>query len=309
MRAIVLHVNTASRESVSPTMRIARFVADELRLPLVHNVETAKRELMPALGKLDVLFLKLGVLKFSQHREEAVELVRRARLVINLENDCTFKPDKRLNREDMRKWSTVEYSLGLKGDQYINWNKLTWSDWHAKSEQLQIPEHMRVLYYGAYKDIRESSFSRYFGTTKFPLTISSFRGGPKFKVITKNTAEIIGAFKDKTMPQRYALTIYMEDDYSHAQYSSPANRFYECLQLGVAQVFDNKSVWTLERAGYRVPGNAIVTGPNDVAQALKNWRHLQHWQRQHWYRDYGKELRHELRKVCCATFGAQYTFN
>src|SRR4051812_26261823 len=81
VRAAVLHVNTAAYLSTSPTMRIARFVAEELGVPLVHDLATARRQLRQ--GKLDVLFVKYGLFKFSQHREEALKLHRRAGMIVD----------------------------------------------------------------------------------------------------------------------------------------------------------------------------------------------------------------------------------
>lgn len=303
MKAAVLHVNSASPASRSPTMRIASFVASELGIPLVHDPVSAKKHR----GKrLDVLFLKLGVLKFSQHREEAIELVQNARLVINLENDCLFKPDPRLVREkDYMTWSTVEQR-----HQYVNWNKLTWLPTTAWRRPLPLvaPAYQGLFYYGAFKDVRKASFDKYLNTKRYPIHVSTYRGQRKFIEAYGSELHFVPPIRDPRSIAQYEATVYIEDDYSHTLYSSPGNRFYECLQQGIAQLFDIDTLNTMARAGYKVPPALVVNSAAEVHALLRHAPAIRAWQRNNWHRDYGKELVHELRAACRSTFGAKYAF-
>jgi hypothetical protein len=105
-RAAVLHINSARPDATTPTMRIARFVGDTLGLPVICNVETADKY---DDRRFDTLFVKYGILKFSNHREQALRIYSRAKRIINLENDYTFKPDPRFRKANpsYSVWGTV----------------------------------------------------------------------------------------------------------------------------------------------------------------------------------------------------------
>jgi hypothetical protein len=299
MRAAVLHVNTAKRDSIGPTIRIARFVADTLGIPLLHNADTASAVRKP----VDVLFVKHGMLKFSSHRDEAMRIYAQARTVINLENDFTFKRDKRMAREDETNWSTVEGR-----DQYVNWNKLTWSnDWSLDACPLQQAKTPGLFYWGAYKDIRLSSFRRYMLGARYPIIVSTYRGRKPFQELNPNIA-VIGALRGHGLGQ-FQSTVYIEDDYSHRLYCSPANRFYEAVQAGLPIAIDSAAAPTLTRAGVVDVQGYVVTGTADMKQFMRHQQQLRHEQRNLWFKDYYKSVTGELIKVCRSVFGSKFTFN
>lgn len=285
LKQAVLHVNSSSPESTSPTMRIARFAADELKCPLVCNVDTANELLK--VDEIDVLFVKYGMLKFSDHREQAMKIYERARYIVNLENDYTMIPDKRFRKAD-EVWSTVDGRT-----RYVNWNMLTRHPIEAWQEQqpLPVPVDGGLFYYGAHREGRVPSFEKYFRDAPYPVTVSSFRGGPKFKEYGCDT---ISALRSPDEQGNWPLTIYIEDEDSHSLYCSPATRFYECVMAGVAQVVDKAAVNTLTKAGVRVRDEWIVDSQKDVADALKRRQKIQLDQRLCWFKDYGAILREQF---------------
>lgn len=296
MNVAVLHVNTASAKSTSPTMRIARFVADTLQLPLVHNEATGD-EMLTRMPTIDILFVKYGMLAFSQHRKQALELYRRARRIINLENDYTFMPDSRFTKANpvYEVWSTMPLNAAKFGGRYINWNQLTFLPANAWAQPLPFVEPAHpdtLLYYGAFRENRRSSFLKYFKEPQVPVVISSYRGGPLFRTLNPQLTTI-PAFRRPEHVQRYAATLYIEDDYSYREFTSPANRFYECLQLGVAQLFDANAIPNLSVAGFDARDFEVRT-PDDVARMLPQWDDIRISQRERWHRDFGKELRDEV---------------
>jgi hypothetical protein len=293
MKIAVMHVNSASYGSTSPTMRIARYVAERLGVPLIHGKESAQRHVK---AKFDVLFVKYGMLKFSNHRDEALEIHDRAKYVINLENDYTFKPDKRFRKSD-ETWSTVEGRTRL-----INWNVLTRHPPEAWRQPgpLVEPEHRGLVYYGAHREDRVSSFERYFRNATYPLTISTFKGQKKFQEYGPDI-RVQGAFRNPDEQAKWPATLYIEDDTSHTTYTSPATRFYECVMAGLAQLVDEATLPTLTRAGLEVPAECVVHNQNDVKLMLKHWREIRGIQRLTWHRDYLKELNGQLSKAMKAS--------
>jgi len=296
IRMAVLHVNTAKIDSTSPTMRIARFAAEQLEIPLAHDVESAKKILQT--GRPDVLFVKHGLLRFSEHREEALALYASAGKIVNLENDCMFERDVRFRKiyptEIM--WSTVPSRLLKPVDSYINWNVLTWhppSQWREPLPFSTPAVTNRILYYGAYKEIRAASFKKFFSGA-LGVDVSSYRGGQRFTPYGQNVRMISG--KLRKIIKAYASTLYIEDDYSHETYSSPANRFYESLQEGLAIIFDEACHSTFNKAGIGIKQYSAST-PEEVVAKMKHWQDIRQEQRDHWLRDYSLELREQIKSA------------
>lgn len=228
MKAAVLHVNSASPLSRSPTMRIASFVADELGIPLICDTTSAYKYRKT---RFDVLFVKHGMLKFSQHRDIALELFNRAGCIIDMENDYTFKPDTRMcggNRlGSYFQWSTVEGR-----HKYVNWNVLTWLPLRAwfKPAPLPAPTKRGLLYYGAHRPDRVPYFERYFANTRYSVAISTYRGQRAFtETCGRDSMHFIPPIRNPYAITQYEATVYIEDKTSHKLYTSPANRFYECV--------------------------------------------------------------------------------
>jgi len=293
---IVLHVNTARRLATSPTMRIARFVSDTLNLNLVHDQPSAKAALEYEIG---TLFVKYGMLKFSDQREEALELYKRAKRIINLENDYTFLPDSRFRkiRGIDGFWSTCLDAVKTSLDHYMNWNVLTWQepDAWAAPQAFKEPTEPGMLYYGAYRPGRVESFERYFSEPLVPVTISSFRGKDHFLALNPGL-NTMPAFRAPERISNWAASLYIEDKHSHDHFTSPANRFYECLQAGVFMLFDEPCVPNLEKAGID-PFPWVVKDRFDVADKFPHWRAGREEQRKRWWKPYHEDLRKQVRRA------------
>jgi len=287
MKFGVMHVNSSTMGSTSPTMRIAKFVASELNnAPFIYNPETANKYLKT---KFDILFVKHGLLRFSNHRDQALEIYNNAGMTVNLENDYTFELDNRFKPAE-ETWSTVEGKT-----RYINWNRLTRFPIDQWKKQMPwiTPMNIGLFYYGAHRDDRVQSFRQYFQKAPYPVTISSFRGSAKF-LETCGDVAVISAFRDPRIPAQWPLTIYIEDATSHKLYCSPAARFYECLQIGLAQVIDEATVPTFEKTGLALKKQFVVNSQRGVKSALEYWKDIRNDQRMLWYTDYGTDLRNQF---------------
>ncbi len=282
--AAVLHVNSATYGSLSPTMRIARFAAETMGIPLIHNAESAEAFQHDA---FDTLFVKYGVLKFSQHRDAAVSLCNRARRIVSLENDYLMHLDKRLREPDLR-WGTVQPC-----DQYINWNMVSWEH-GLKPQDVKIKG---IYYHGAYRTGREKYFERYFSNAPYQVTVSSFRGGEKFRALSDKIITLPGSSTKMLLQLQHAqMALYIEDEYSHTHYTSPATRFYECLHRGTPMIFDVSCINTFEQAGYDILPY-VVRNQKEAKAMLKRSEEIRFNQRAVWYRNYLTELRKQVQRA------------
>jgi hypothetical protein len=150
---------------------------------------------------------------------------------------------------------------------YINWNALAFQEMMTPMNN-RIDD--RVFYFGAYRKDREAEFDRYMRRSDDLFIISApSRGQTLFKerygFADDQVHDLIKIPDDLT---KYAFTLYIEDDMSHRQYHSPANRFYEALSANMAILVDRQAAGTLRKAGYNVPMAAIVDSPATVRRAM-----------------------------------------
>jgi len=299
MRAAVLHINSAGAESTSPTMRIARYAATYLKLPLIHNVETAA---VHADTVFDTLFVKLGVLKFSNHREHALRIYGNAKRIVNLENDYSFVPDPRLRKlhPKWRVWGTVPANVREHGGAYVNWNVLTWlypRPWADKLPAYRPSEPGRLLYYGAYRPDRIASFERWLKAVPYPVVVGARATHiKKFKALDERI-DVVNFRTPDALAQLRGTAIYLEDDTSHALYCSLANRFFECLQLGIPMLLDAAGARTYEAAKLPEWQRFVVESPDKVSGMLADSASIAREQRRLWYRDFDSVLASQMAKA------------
>lgn len=301
--AAVLHVNTCNSHSDAPTMRIARYVAQSLDIPLIHDVPSAHvRRAVP----YDVLFVSFGVLKFSKHRDDALRIYGNARQPVQLMNDYMTQPDSRFKKLNpaYHVWGTVPDIVAQRGGAYVNWNMLTWD---SARKPVPWPRSPSLFYYGAFRNGRETALRTYYSDDAargwYPVVFSANpRNKTKFAALNPSAA--IFPKMDYDDIARQYMTVYMEDEDSHALYCSLANRFYECLHLGVPMVFDYSTVNTLTRAGIHNDVKRLgwyVHNRDDVARLMPHARTIALLQRRLWgQRDYLAELGVQLRTAAKA---------
>lgn len=288
MSIAVLHVNNSSPRSTSPTMRIAKYVAS--RVPQAHFVYDVPTANASVGKKFDVVFVKYGMLAFSEHRKQAIQILNDAKRVINLENDYSFVPDKRLRAAD-ETWSTVTDRT-----RYCNWNVLTrhgTEGWGKKA--FREVDKRGLIYYGAFRPDRVSYFEKYFKAAPYPVTVSSFRGEKDFGVLCPN-ASLMAAFRDPDGPSEWEMTIYLEDVTSHNLYCSPANRFYECVHMGLAQAVDGPAVATLMQGGIKARAFQVNTKMK-LREMLTRWEEVRAEQQRLWRRDYSADLDEQFKQA------------
>ena len=316
MKAAIFCFQKPSPTSIVASTNLAIWLGKTLNLPVLYDAGVTAEP-------WDVLIIVNGAFAFCKHLAELGSAVQRAGRVVWAQQDYTIVPPKPTSDAEspFRKAFADRHAEGLPGidywttvarnakatpqSRYINWNSLTYTATPSSTIQKERSKVVpRLLYYGAYRNNRESAFMRYFGdpdhTALVPTTVSSsLAGGKRFKELYP-AVEVLPAFERGTFAatlRGYALGLYIEDKKSHTEFHSPANRFYEMLGAGLPMVFEPEAVPMLARAGFEVGAYTAVTA-KDLKLLLRQAELVGQEQREKW----GKNYRHLLTKSVVSTW-------
>jgi len=250
--------------------KIARFVSEQLDVPITHDDSIASED-------LDLLIIVAGGVPFCQHLPALAKAVLRSEHVVYCTNDyATTKLPSAYNRgrspyraafrlrnkrglHQPRIWSTIEGN-----DDYVNWNALAWQPeftWSSKNPG-------RLFYYGSWRKRRLPSFDLFFKNPKIPTWIANNSGRFEERYPKCNHVRLPVTGMIQLMSE-YGAGLYIEDPKSHAEFHSPACRFYEMLSAGLPIAFHSPCVGMLEEAGYTIPKRHIVSNANDLRNFMK----------------------------------------
>jgi hypothetical protein len=270
MKAAIFSFVTISESSIVASVKLARFIRDQLKLPLL-----SKGDRIPT--DLDVLIIINGAYAFagSECLEALGASIVSATKIVWVQQDYTIVPPKdesgaespfrkafRIRHEKgmapVDYWTTCEsFSKPRKapsghvcgpGSVYVNWNLLA----YEQSVILPISDRLyqeQLLYYGSFRKDRAKYFDRYFENPSVKITISA--PNKKFEKYTSANIRHIDKISMSDLPD-YGLGLYIEDVKSHESNHSPANRFYEMLGAGLGIVFQPESAKQLAKAGFDV---------------------------------------------------------
>lgn len=293
MKAAVFSFNPPTPDGSLANARTAQFVADTLELPLVCGPEIAEKT------NLDVLFLVAGVFMYCRVLPQVAEAIKGAKRVVWIQNDYTIQPPKddgnaespfryafRQRRMDGKPpvdfWTTMQKAADkTELSAYMNWNCMAYEG--ITDEQFKASwknKFPAVFYYGADRAGRQIYFDRFFKRQAAPLVISSFS---KSMGRYSDDADVIPAFPRRQFFEKlgeYQMGLYLEDKKSHAEFTSPATRFYEMLSVGMAMVFQPEAVPMLGRAGFNVA--PYVATPGTLADLLQRAPSIAKEQRAQW---------------------------
>lgn len=231
-----------------------------------------------------------------KHVATTEDMVRRAETVVWLQNDYSiWAPTSETAGESIvtrgftdrirRKkptfvWSTCMHRVEKHPSdyRYVNWNALAYNLFSPPKKR----EEEVVLYYGSFRDGRVKEFDRYFNDRALWHISAPKSAEAKFKErYSFEQEQLIGVLDIPIDLGKYRHTLYVEDDLSHRQFHSPANRFYEALSAGMTIWVDQSAEGTLKKAGYHVPGACIVRHAGEIflrmndAQVVKQIRRCQ----------------------------------
>lgn len=280
----VVHLTPINNTMIA-SARIAQFISKTLRIPLITDAEACKAACLNA----DVVFVVNGPPAFCRFRNELAALFAVAKTVVWCQNDYTIYPPSQTNKVSrLRGWVDdkghirLPYVLGTIPDRatnYINWNALTMGeplDWGRGRKG--------IVYYGAFRQNRKAQFKKYFSVPD--ITISAPVAATKrFKeLLSDRRVSYVPPFADLIKDlSKFEATVLLQDERSNKRFMSLPNRFYECLQAGVAQYVSREMVSSLNKAGYKVDEKwTVVDGGELYLLTSDGHRKIARAQRAEW---------------------------
>jgi len=310
---LVCHITGCGKNSMVASVRIARFVAEQLNLELFHEEEMIADVLdrYPAIRNFIFINSPTGFAS-AEMRDTVAELVHRAERSIFVQNDYKMKPPSQIKNYNERKynephggsstfynmdlWTAVPAVLSGLGKQavrqYIDWGKLS----YRPIESVQEDHFLDFIYWGAFRKGREKAFSQYLNVDGFHIS-SSRQSAKHWHPLTPNALLLVPFRNLVTELTRYKATVYLQDEFSNKTYCSPGNRLYEALSAGVAVFVARESISTLEQAGFELCDDFIVSSSEDIKNKIVTWKRIAAWQRAHWARDFRTELAIRLDEI------------
>lgn len=166
-------------------------------------------------------------------------------------------------------WSTCGHRVDKHPEdyRYINWNALAYEPVKVFPMRRQKSS---VLYYGSFREGRIKEFDKYFTSGDWVISApksAELKFMERYGFSPSKMLGVIGIPEDLGL---YQNTLYIEDDLSHRQFHSPANRFYEAIGANMTLWIDRAAVATIEQAGYSIPDSCIVDNAKSLFAAVGN---------------------------------------
>lgn len=270
-KSVIFSFVKMTDSSMVASVRIARFLSEVLGLNVWSDEQIGEYA-------IDNLIIVNGAYAFAGNKilEALGTAIVNAERVIWIQNDYTVVPPKdesgaespfrkafRIRHEKGKPpvdyWTTVELmsrpgrspSGHICGPDstYVNWNCLTTEFQTTMPENTKSwPDHL--AYYGSFRKDREKTFRRYLLAPRVPVVVSS----PSKKFEEKYPLIKFYGKQDHiySFLSNCGVGLYLEDDKSHAEFHSPANRFYEMISSNLPIIFQPECMRMMERAGYDV---------------------------------------------------------
>jgi len=294
-KIVIVNPTKCTATSTIASSRIASFLSEITGGHLMHTEETVELEAETA------IFVN-GMWGFCGFRDESWNLAKKAKNVIYVANDYAISVPKAI--KERKHIKIANYTS--KGVVYVNWNKLT----HDNSiKQVECKKNSGLFYYGAHRKDRVASFSKYFKNPRpYQMTITcSAKAKPEFKTYDQNMRFVDNPMDPMVFPGNFEAGLYIEDEVTHENYHSPANRYYEMLSSGVLMLFDAACKNTFTKTGIDV-SPWLVNSQIDVAQKIRNRESLLRLQKEklangkNYKLELMKEVQETLHKCGLATF-------
>ncbi len=308
MKAKIFSFIRISDQSIVASVRVAKFIASTLNLPLCWDESIADE-------RLDILLIIGGAYAFAKGDtlERLGKAIETAGTVIWVSQDYTVIPPKDIsgaespfriafrNRYEFTRqasvsfWTTVEPlskpgvapSGHLCGEYstYINWNVLTMDESPPSFRPwAERTSGNCLLYYGSWRSgsgtkDRVKYFNRYFTKPSVPTVFSCPTNKPveHFPLLMHETK----LYDLQDYLSNHGLGLYLEDGMSHKEFHSPANRFYEMLSAGLPMVFQPEAQRMMEKAGYDISSYMMFTAEDGPA-LMERKQEILNQQRHDW---------------------------
>lgn len=274
----------AHNNSTVATVRLTKYIRERLE-SMGHSVDLVDSRESCRLKRYDSVVTVNGVFMFCDFKEKYGQLIMMNKSLVWVGQDyqksmwipriTTFDIPSKFRASDSTLVAAYEQKTeahkSFRHYHYLNWNQLTFTPDLPERK----PEVPGLFYYGACRESRLPYFKKYFTRPPYPLTISVPSPRQKTKFATAfPTSKFISCSDVVAEAGRYEAALYIEDEGSHCKnrggiYSSPANRFYECLSAGVLTLFDSSVVPTFERARVDI-SPWVVSSPRELLDKMRD---------------------------------------
>lgn len=149
------------------------------------------------------------------------------------------------------------------------------SDWRIVNlnalcvDSFSSSQGIGCIYYGSFRKDRSIYFAKYLDGNVVTTSTHS-KNRQKFIDLGISPKFISRLNISKGDISRFNTSLYIEDVKTHTHYNHLANRFYESIQQGCVPLFDVDCESTIEKSGYDVPADFMVSTKEDVS-----WRNRQ----------------------------------
>lgn len=268
---IVINPTKCSPNSITASNKIAVWISNLLKIPLVDDKNLAKRY---SNEKIDRVFIVNGMLGFCDFRDEYKKICDNSKQLTWIGNDYAIKPPKYIKEHNnYERIAQYENFDGIKNHKYLDFNKLL-----AWSGDKKNYSKEGMFYYGAYRKDRDISFKHWFSESKLPIYISTAtKNMKKFQEINKDLKFFKPNGDIRKVLHNFQSSIYIEDEFTHNNLMTPANRFYEVIGSKILLFYDIKSKKTLQHAGFW-HDDFSVENIEEVKEKLQDYENLRNKQ-------------------------------
>ena len=267
---IVINPTKCTATSITASNKIAVWIAKLTKARLVDTKQAAS----DALGyTIERAFVVNGMFGFCDFRDEIAALCQKAKEVVWVGNDYAIKMPTHLNaiKNDSKFRRIAQYSNydSVARHDYVDFNKLL--HWNGTK---RTHKYDGLFYYGAYRKDRDKSFKQWLKDDGVPVHVStSQKNFPEFKALNKSMNLYKADGDIRRVLHLFQSSIYIEDEFTHKNLMSPANRFYEVTGAKVLLFYDASTRRTLEHAGYW-DADFAVNNLGEVKEKLRSHQQL-----------------------------------
>lgn len=157
-------------------------------------------------------------------------------------------------------------SEGLKWQDFSDFEKINLNVTAYRKNAKVLPTAQKkydLIYYGTYRPDRIKYFEEYF--QKGMVVSTSSKNAAKFRNVAP-LARYIGKIdwhNGLSLLRQFKCSLYIEDEYTHANFNHLADRFYEALSYDSLCLFDSNCAKNIEKSGYQVHPDCIVRSYSD----------------------------------------------
>jgi hypothetical protein len=313
-----------SDTSIQASARIAKFLSHTLNLPLVDTEDKLAKVMEDVF--IDTIILVNSPSAFCTWLDDLAGAVNECKNFVYVMNDYTlytptqlrtalFEREAKGDLPRLFTWANIPKMppnfasrktyrhMLLPPIDYVDLNMVTFSEM-AEAKRPRPDPVPGLFYYGAFRQDRVQYFKRYFSSDLYPTLLSTTSDGAvlKFRDAGCNFTAV-PKFLSLSEIASYQASIYIEDEFTHSTYNSPANRFYECLSAGVPLFFDRSAVGTFQTAGYNVDRYTVASAA-DVAKLLPMSEEIRQEQ-QAWKKDFTSILAARVRELWTGVTGKE----